>query len=150
MRVNGSCHCGAISIEAQVDAAQVAICHCADCQVLSGSPFRTVAFTTREAMIVRGEPRTYVKLADSGRRRAQCFCPDCGTPLFSADGDSAGGLVTLRTGFLDQRRQLIPRLQIWRCSAEPWVDEIGAIAAFDRQEPMDARRPDSAAGPAET
>ncbi len=142
MRVSGSCHCGAISIEAEVDEAQVAICHCTDCQVLSGSPFRTVAITSSDSMVVRGEPKTYVKVAESGRRRAQCFCRDCGTPLYAADAESAGGLVTLRTGFLAQRAKLVPRMQIWRCSAESWVDDLSRIPGHDRQRPLDVLRVD--------
>jgi hypothetical protein len=142
MRVNGACHCGAIRIEAVVDEAQVAICHCTDCQVLSGSPFRTVAFASRDSMVVHGTPKTYVKVADSGRRRAQNFCTDCGTPLYAADADSTEGVVSLRTGFLAQRGQLVPRLQIWRCSAEPWVDDLSAITTHARQEPLDALRAD--------
>ena len=45
MRVDGSCHCGAITYEAEVDPEKVMICHCTDCQTLSGSSFRTVALT---------------------------------------------------------------------------------------------------------
>ena len=42
MKIDGSCHCGRIRYEAEVDPAKVVICHCTDCQTLSGSAFRTV------------------------------------------------------------------------------------------------------------
>ena len=42
MKITGSCHCGAISYEAEVDAGAVIVCHCTDCQTLSGSAFRVV------------------------------------------------------------------------------------------------------------
>jgi hypothetical protein len=48
MKIDGSCHCDRISFEAEVDPATVVICHCTDCQTLSGSAFRTVA-PTKEA-----------------------------------------------------------------------------------------------------
>jgi hypothetical protein len=32
MKVDGGCHCGQIRYEAQIDADQVNICHCTDCQ----------------------------------------------------------------------------------------------------------------------
>ena len=41
MKVTGRCHCGQISFEAEIDPAQVRICHCADCQTLTGTAFRT-------------------------------------------------------------------------------------------------------------
>ena len=49
MKVDGRCHCGFLSYVAEVDPEQVEICHCTDCQTLSGSAFRVV---------VPAEPRT--------------------------------------------------------------------------------------------
>ena len=45
MQVDGGCHCGAIAYRAEIDPARVAVCHCTDCQALSGSAYRVVAFT---------------------------------------------------------------------------------------------------------
>ena len=41
--VNGECHCGNISISAIVDKNKVRVCHCTDCQKMSGAPFRAIA-----------------------------------------------------------------------------------------------------------
>src|SRR5438034_11274106 len=41
MKVTGRCHCGQITFAAEVDASRVRVCHCSDCQALSGSAFRT-------------------------------------------------------------------------------------------------------------
>ena len=40
MRVDGQCHCGAITYEAEVEPDTIGICHCLDCQRLTGSAFR--------------------------------------------------------------------------------------------------------------
>ncbi len=45
MQIDGRCHCGFITYEAEIDPEKVIICHCTDCQTLSGSAFRTVALT---------------------------------------------------------------------------------------------------------
>jgi len=45
MRIDGRCHCGYITYEAEIDPEKVMICHCTDCQTLSGSAFRTVVLT---------------------------------------------------------------------------------------------------------
>ena len=42
MQIDGSCHCGLISFTAEVDPSRVVVCHCSDCQVLSGSSFRII------------------------------------------------------------------------------------------------------------
>jgi hypothetical protein len=40
MKVDGACHCRKITYEAEVEPEQSSICHCIDCQVLSGSAYR--------------------------------------------------------------------------------------------------------------
>ena len=40
MKVDGQCHCGAIVYEAEVEPGTVGVCHCLDCQRLTGSLFR--------------------------------------------------------------------------------------------------------------
>jgi len=37
MIIDGGCHCGQFSYRAEVDPDTVIICHCTDCQTLSGS-----------------------------------------------------------------------------------------------------------------
>lgn len=36
MKINGRCHCGEITFEAEGDPNAVNVCHCTDCQTLSG------------------------------------------------------------------------------------------------------------------
>lgn len=83
MRVQGSCHCRRVAYEAEVDPTTVQICHCLDCQTLTGSAFRvTVPASPETFSLVRGEPCIYIKVADSGSKRAHAFCGDCGAPVF--------------------------------------------------------------------
>jgi hypothetical protein len=41
MKIVGQCYCGQVSFEAEIQADKVRVCHCVDCQTLSGSAFRT-------------------------------------------------------------------------------------------------------------
>lgn len=124
MRIDGSCHCGAIRYEADIDPASVAICHCTDCQTLSGSAFRTVVPTKKEDFrLLAGTPKVYVKTAESGNPRVQAFCADCGTPIYSAaPGDTP--VFSIRVGTARQRSQLRPQVQTWCRSAQEWVDSL--------------------------
>ena len=84
MKIDGGCHCGSITYAAEINPERVSVCHCTDCQTGSGSAFRTnVPCEKNSFRLLTGEPRIYVKTAESGNRRAQGFCADCGTPLFS-------------------------------------------------------------------
>jgi len=120
MRVEGQCHCGEISFSAEIDPEQVTLCHCTDCQILSGSAFREVAVAPIESFVLRGSPKSYVKVAASGNRRAQMFCPTCATPLYGTAPENPTS-VTLRLGCVKQRPDLRPSKQVWQQSALPWV-----------------------------
>src|SRR5262249_44555415 len=96
MHVDGQCLCGALEYEAEVDPATAHICHCTDCQTLSGSAFRTTVYVTGGFRFLKGEPRTYVKIADSGNRRVLAFCPTCGTSVYSRPEDGKEGYFGLR------------------------------------------------------
>ena len=135
MKIEGGCHCGSIAYEAEIDPDKVRICHCTDCQRLSGTAFR-ISVGTPEAdfTLLSGSPRTYVKTAESGARRAQVFCPDCGSQTYATSADDDGPkILNLRTGTIDQRDRLTPKSQIWRRSAQPWLGEIGSFPAREMQ-----------------
>ncbi|HYM30307.1 MAG TPA: GFA family protein [Candidatus Cybelea sp.] len=133
MKIDGRCHCGNIAYEAVVDPDAVGICHCTDCQTLSGSGYRAVvAVTAANFRLLRGEPKIYVKTADSGAKLAQAFCLDCGTPIYaSAVADPP--VYSLRIGAISQRRELRPGRQIWCRSALPWSMDLHRIAMIDGQ-----------------
>ena len=123
MRVDGQCHCGAIAFIAQIDPARVRICHCTDCQKLSGTAFRVVApCDEADFQLLRGTPRIYVKVADSGKRRQQGFCADCGSPLYATSDEPPGARkLGLRVGVLAQRASLAPERQYFFRSVLPWL-----------------------------
>ncbi|WP_372622634.1 GFA family protein [Falsiroseomonas sp.] len=129
MKVDGRCHCGRIAYEAEIDPGAVMVCHCTDCQALSGSAFRTVALTRPGGFrLLSGELKTYVKVAESGARRHQGFCPDCGSPIYSTSEGDEPKVYSLRLGTCTQRAELVPVAQIWSGSALPWLGELPAIA----------------------
>jgi hypothetical protein len=131
MRVTGSCHCGRITIRAEVDPERARICHCTDCQKLSGSAFRVV-LPEADFEILTGEPRIYVKTAESGNARQQAFCSDCGTPIYATSVGGAPRTIGIRAGILNQRDRLVPRRQYWVRSALGWLPELPGLRAFDQ------------------
>ncbi len=129
-----ACHCGNITYEADIDLDKVVICHCTDCQTLSGSAFRTVALSREGTFKLRsGEPKIYLKTAQSGAKRQQSFCPECGTPIFSTSDEPGPKIYGLRVGTIRQRDQLVPQLQAWSRSQQHWLDELGSIRKIDQQ-----------------
>ena len=134
MRVDGSCHCGAITFEAEVDPETTGICHCSDCQALTGTAFRATVRAQAEPFVLRGKPTIYVKTADSGRKRVHAFCPTCGSPIYATSAENPTA-YSLRLGTIRQRKELRPRKQTWCASALPWSMNVEALdlEGHDRQ-----------------
>jgi hypothetical protein len=133
MLVDGRCHCGRISYAAQIDPAKVGLCHCTDCQTMSGSAFRVIVPAPAESFrLLSGELKTYVKTADSGSRRLQTFCGDCGTPIYSA-AEKDPPVFVLRAGAIRQKGELRPSKQSWCRSASGWVMDLRDIKQFPTQ-----------------
>jgi hypothetical protein len=134
MRITGHCHCGAIAYEAEVDPEKVVVCHCTDCQQLSGGPYRVVVAVAGNAFkFTKGQPKIYIKTAESGRKRQQAFCPNCGSPFYAAP-ENAGpnDVYGFRIGTMDQRAQLAPKRQIWCQSALPYSMNIADLPQFPK------------------
>ena len=125
MQIDGQCHCGYVTFEADIDPQGVSICHCTDCQTLTGSPFRvTVICSGEQVRLTGGMPKVYARTGDNGRKRFQHFYPHCGAPLFtSGEGDQTDDWG-IRWGSIRQRDRLKPARQIWCRSAVPWIKDI--------------------------
>ena len=134
MKVDGGCHCGFITYEADADPGKTNICHCTDCQMLTGSAFRTTAPAKAGTFKLRsGELKTYVKIAESGRGRVQAFCPRCGTPIYATAVGDEPKSYGVRVGTIRQRDQFVPRKQIWARSALGWIDDMAGIPKTDAE-----------------
>ncbi len=93
MKIDGACHCGNISYEAEIDPNTVTICHCTDCQTLSGSAFRVLVPAKREGFkLLTGEPKIHIKAGESGCNRSvliavrQSILRTCPIPKCSISG----------------------------------------------------------------
>ena len=134
MKISGGCVCGHITYEAEVDPAQVGLCNCTDCQVFSGSAFRVgVPAPDTDFRLLTGALKVYVKTAESGGRREQAFCPECGTHLYSTSDGAGPKVLRIRTSTAAQRDLLPPRRQGWMRSAQSWLADLPELPGSPMQ-----------------
>jgi len=132
MKVQGSCHCGEVTYEAEIDPDKVNLCNCTDCQMLTGSAFRvSVPAPAATFRLLTGQPKVYVKTADSGAKRRHSFCPNCGTPVCATADTENPPSYSLRVGCLKQRAQLPPKRRIWCRSALDWAQNVSGVPAAE-------------------
>lgn len=148
MKIDGGCHCGYLTYEAEADPQNVGICHCTDCQTLSGSAFRTgVRVASDDFRMLSGEPTIYIKTTDRGAKTAQAFCPRCGSQIYATPVGNPT-FFAVRVGTVTQRQELVPKWQIWTRSQLHWLPSLGSIRKIEEQEPFEVRsRAKSTPGP---
>ena len=67
MKIDGGCHCGALTYEAEIDPESMTICHCTDCQKMSGSAFRTVVRADEDNFIMNVKSGDKIFLKPNGK-----------------------------------------------------------------------------------
>ena len=134
MKVQGRCHCGEITYEAEVEPGSVNVCHCRDCQMLTGSAFRAnIAAPAERFRLLTGKPREYLKTADSGARRVHAFCATCGSPVYSCAPENPK-TYSLRLGALSERDALgRPAREIWTKRRLSWMAKLQGAAEYQGQ-----------------
>jgi hypothetical protein len=134
MQIDGSCHCGYITYEAAINPADVGVCHCTDCQQLTGTAFSTYVYADKAGFkLLGGKPKIYVKIGSSGAKRAQAFCPECGSRIYASAAVPEPERYNLRVGTIRQRQELRPQMQGWCRSAFDWVMDLGSVKRFPTQ-----------------
>lgn len=132
MQVDGACHCGKITFSAQADPNYAVLCHCRDCQIMSGAPYRSILPVKELAYkLLSGDPKIYFKVGDSGNRRELAFCGDCGSHIYATsvveDVPRGERILGLRTGMLAQVAELSPKRQVWCDSKIDWAQNLLAL-----------------------
>jgi hypothetical protein len=116
----GSCLCGKVRITVKGEPNRIGICHCTDCRQESGSAFTFYGVWPASQFESQGETAEY-----SGR----CFCPQCGSRMFSADETEA----EIKLGILDDAPTgFSPTYELWIKRRENWLRPVEGAEQFDQ------------------
>ncbi|MCB1703526.1 MAG: GFA family protein [Halioglobus sp.] len=104
MKVTGGCYCKKIRYEAEGEPLMRGLCHCRECQYISGGGANVaMAMPLAGFRYTQGEPKSFSRsdLETPVRRE---FCPDCGTSLTSRP-PGFDDMVILKVGTMDDPAQ---------------------------------------------
>jgi len=118
----GGCQCGAVRYEILALPMKLYVCHCRECQKQTASAYGISAIVRREDFRpTQGEPKSWVRVADSGRRLRLMFCPDCGSRVWHDREGIDWPTVSIEGGSLDQPLDLTAAVHVWTSRKLPGV-----------------------------
>jgi hypothetical protein len=130
---DGGCACGAIRYRLSEDPLGLHVCHCRDCQQVTGSAFvMTMPIHVRSLEVLRGEPAPFPFISPDGLSKCCLRCRDCGSRLWGQIGD-APALLALQPGTLDDTTWLQPVAHIWTSRKQPWFKISKDVLVFEKQ-----------------
>lgn len=117
--VTGGCLCGRVRITASGQPDRVGLCHCMDCRKHHGALFHASAIFPQQAVAISGSVKDH---------RGRCFCPHCGSSVFSRSGDE----IEIHLGALDAPDRFIPTYELWTSRREAWLPPFPLTRRYDR------------------
>ena len=114
-KLSGKCLCGNIAFTADTDIKLMANCHCSDCRAATGAAYGTLLFVDEAALEVKGAPKVFKHVADSGANMEKHFCPDCGSQMFGKNSNRPN-TVSVRAGVVDQTELVRPAVNVYLSS----------------------------------
>ncbi|WP_039925541.1 GFA family protein [Alishewanella aestuarii] len=129
----GSCLCGAVTIEVHGGIESIIHCHCSKCRKSSGTAYATNGFVRKAGLMIKtGEEQMGYYETAPGKKRH--FCKVCASPIFSSNNASPE-LLRLRLGILDSDILEQPISHNFVSSRANWDDQDAQLPRYDEHEP---------------
>ncbi|MEA2739428.1 MAG: hypothetical protein QOH05_2735 [Acetobacteraceae bacterium] len=122
--LTGGCHCRALRYTVTGRPLGAYVCHCTDCQSLSGTAFAIGVVVPAAAFDLTGSPRLVRRVLGSGTISSRWICPGCGVWVCGGsklDAVASADMRVVRGGTFDDTAWIRPTAHYWTRSAQPWV-----------------------------
>jgi hypothetical protein len=130
--LSGGCLCGAVRYSVNGAPLLVHVCHCHDCQSVSGSAYTLSVLIPAAALALTGPLETFTRSTASGRQVRHAVCDQCRAGLTTSD-IARPDFLGLRAGTLDDASWAVPIAQTFIRSAIPWA----IIPGVEQVDPKD-------------
>ena len=132
----GGCHCRALRYTITQPPLAAYVCHCTDCQSLSGAAFAMGVVVPAAAFALVGSPRLVPRVLGSGIISNRWICPECGVWICGGsklDALAPGEKRVVRAGTFDDTSWIKPTTHYWTRSAQPWIVFPEGVKTYETQ-----------------
>src|SRR5512139_4110451 len=119
MIMTGGCVCGALRYRAEGEPLVQGLCHCRNCQRVSGGGHVGFVCFAEDAVTVEGATRSHSLTGGSGRPATRYACRSCQGAVFGR-AEIMPGQINLYAGSLDDTSQFKPQIAIFVRSRPAW------------------------------
>jgi hypothetical protein len=126
--ISGSCLCNAVTFEMKEEITMFYLCHCKQCQKITGSGFAANLFTHPHNIRWLTGEASLQRYDDPERDFTKVFCSKCGSGLpFTA---KSGKCLIVPAGCLDRQPAMAPKANIFWSERMPWYENLHAASCF--------------------
>ncbi len=132
----GGCHCRALRYTITQPPLGVYVCHCTDCQSLSGAAFAIGVVIPAAGFTLAGSPRLVRRVLGSGMVGNRWICSECGVWICGGsklDVVAPDEQRVVRGGTFDDTSWLRPTTHYWTRSAQPWIIYPDGVTTYETQ-----------------
>lgn len=128
-KITGSCLCGDITYRLEDEFETYNLCHCSQCQKISGSAHVANLFTAPNNIEWLSGEEQLLKYDVPGRDIRNVFCKKCGCNMPYVT--HSGRYLLVPAGSLDRTPSLSPQQVIFWTERMDWYEHIGEVEKFD-------------------
>lgn len=133
-KISGSCLCKQVQYSLTGEEIAATVCHCKNCQQVSGSAFGTNVLYPKSSFTIDQGESAIKQYADndntSGNTLLRHFCSNCGSPLFILN-PQRGDMVGITSGSLEDPPREKPTLEFWTEKKRAWVEGLGGVNTWE-------------------
>ena len=118
-RLSGQCACGRIGYKVIAEPKFTLICHCRQCQRITGTGHAAQFAVPEDKTELSGELSFYDQMADSGNTVSSGFCSDCGNPVLKKT-TSMPNTLFFHAATLDDPSVFKPDMVVFEQAAPAW------------------------------
>jgi len=128
--MTGGCLCGALRYRAEGEPKAQGLCHCRNCQRLSGGGHVGWLCLDAAAVTVEGDALPYTTTGGSGSPATRFACPTCHGIVYGT-AEVMPGLINLYAGSLDDTSQFKPQVAIFTRSRPAWDHSSRGLTCYE-------------------
>ncbi|HCH32871.1 MAG TPA: hypothetical protein DE045_08015 [Oceanospirillaceae bacterium] len=126
----GKCGCGDLEYSFEGEPINSVFCYCRDCQIGTGSDkWFGLWVPTSQFKFIKGSPKVYTRLGDSGKELHINFCSRCSTNICAEV--TVGGFYSVAVSTLTGDHSFEPKMSIYAASAAKWAEFPEGVPKFD-------------------